>query len=87
MTARGAAASGSAVSKISKVSVSMPAGLVASVRDVAGPGRFSAYVADAVERKLALDRVAAYIADVETQLGRPISDELMAEAEAAWHAE
>lgn len=74
-------------SKISKVSVSMPAGLAASVRDVAGPGRFSAYVADAVERKLALDRLAAYVADVETHLGRPISDELMAEAEAAWHAE
>ena len=71
--------------KISKVSVSMPAGLAASVRDVAGPGRFSAYVSDAVERKLALDRLAAYVADVEAELGRPISDELMAEAEAAWH--
>lgn len=87
MTARGTAAGSGAVSKISKVSVSMPAGLAASVRDVAGPGRFSAYVADAVERKLALDRLAAYVADVETELGRPISDELMAEAEAAWHGE
>lgn len=78
-------ASPARVGKISKVSVSMPAGLVASVRDVAGPGRFSAYVSDAVERKLALDRLAAYVADVEAELGRPISDELMAEAEAAWH--
>lgn len=73
------------VGKISKVSVSMPSGLAASVRDVAGPGRFSAYVSDAVERKLALDRLAAYVADVEAELGRPISDEFMAEAEAAWH--
>lgn len=71
--------------KISKVSVSMPSGLAASVRDVAGPGRFSAYVSEAVERKLALDKLAAYVADVEAVLGRPISDELMAEAEAAWH--
>lgn len=65
----------------------MPVGLAAAVRDVAGPGRFSAYVADAVERKLALDRLSAYVAAVETELGRPISNELMAEAEAAWHAE
>lgn len=72
---------------ISKVSVSMPTGLAASVREVAGPGRFSAYVADAVERSLALDRLAAYVAEVETELGRPISDELMAEADAAWHGD
>ncbi len=83
--ATAARVSATRVGKISKVSVSMPAGLAASVRDVAGPGRFSAYVSDAVERKLALDRLAAYVADVEAELGRPISDDLMAEAEAAWH--
>lgn len=73
--------------KISKVSVSMRSELAQSVRDLAGPGQFSSYVSDAVERKLALDRLAAYVAEVEEDLGRPISDELMAEAAAAWHGE
>jgi hypothetical protein len=73
--------------KISKVSVSMRSELAKSVRDLAGPGQFSSYVSDAVERKLALDRLAAYVAEFEEDLGRPIGDELMAEAEAAWHGE
>jgi hypothetical protein len=70
-----------------KRSVSMPDDLAEQVDQLAGPGRFSAYVARAVERQVALDRLAAYVNDVETELGRPISPELMAEAEVAWHAE
>lgn len=33
------------------------------------------------------ERLAAYVAEVEAKLGRPISDEAMAAAEAAWHDE
>lgn len=72
---------------VSKVSVSLPDSLTRSVRDMVGRGHFSAYVAAAVERQLALDRLAEYVAEVEQNLGRPISDDLMAEAEATWHAE
>jgi len=71
--------------KVSKVSVSLPDTLTRSVRDRVGRGRFSAYVTAAVERQLELDRLAELVDDFEERLGRPISDELMAEAEAAWH--
>lgn len=72
---------------VSKLSVSLPDVLAASVRERVGPGRFSAYVTSAVERQLALDRLAELVAGIEEGLGHPIPAELMAEAEAAWHAE
>lgn len=76
-----------ALRTVSKVSVSLPDALTRSVRDRVGRGRFSAYVTAAVERQLELDRLAELVDGFEERLGRPISDELMAEAEAAWHAE
>lgn len=72
---------------VSKVSVSLPDALMRSVRDRVGPGRFSAYVAAAVERQLELDRLAELVEGFEQRLGRPIREDLMAEAEAAWHGE
>ncbi|MBW3640080.1 MAG: hypothetical protein KY451_09565 [Actinobacteria bacterium] len=77
----------SKVNKLSKVSVSLPDALTRSVRDRMGQGRFSAYVTAAVERQLELDRLAELVDGFEERPGRPISDDLMAEAEAAWHAE
>lgn len=71
---------------VSKVSVSLPDSVTNAVREVAGPGQFSAYVAAALARQIRLDQLAAYVAEVEAELGRPISDALMAEAAAAWHA-
>lgn len=72
---------------VSKVSVSLPDALTRSVRDRVGPGRFSSYVAAAVERQLELDRLAELVDGFEQRLGRPIREDLMAEAEAAWHGE
>lgn len=71
----------------SKVSVSLPDSLTRSIRQLVGPGRFSAYVAAAVERQLELDRLAELVAGIEERRGGPIPEELMAEAEAAWHGE
>jgi len=71
--------------EVAKISISMPAAIAAAVREIAGRGQVSAYVSHAVERQLALDRLSAYVDDVEKRLGRPISDDLMAEAAAAWH--
>lgn len=85
--ARSRAGTVSKVSKVSKVSVSLPDVLTRSVRERVGRGRFSAYVAAAVERQLELDRLAELVDDFEERLGRPINEEKMAEAEAAWHAE
>lgn len=76
-----------ALRKVSKVSVSLPDALTRSVRDRVRRGRFSAYVTAAVERQLELDRLAELVDGFEERLGRPISNELMAEAAAAWHAE
>lgn len=72
---------------VSKVSVSLPDALARSVRDRVGPGRFSSYVAAAVERQLELDRLAELVDGFEQRLGRPIRDDLMTEAEATWHGE
>ena len=87
ITAVPASAGPAAPRRVSKVSVSLPDALTRSVRDRVGRGRFSAYVTVAVERQLELDRLAELVDGFEERLGRPISDDLMAEAEAAWHAE
>lgn len=84
-TAASAARISATAHDIAKMSVSMPATIAKAVRAVAGRGQVSAYVTHALERQLALDRLAAYVDDVERNLGRPISDELMDEAAAAWH--
>lgn len=73
------------VNEVAKVSISMPAAIASAVREIAGRGQVSAYVSHAVERQLALDRLSVYVDDVEERLGRPISEDLMAEAAAAWH--
>lgn len=71
---------------VRKVSVSLPDSVTRPIKEMVGPGQFSAYVAAALQRQIALDLLAAYVADVEEELGRPISDALMVEAETAWHA-
>jgi Arc/MetJ-type ribon-helix-helix transcriptional regulator len=72
---------------MTKVSVSMPEQTAQAAREMAGPGRFSAYVADAVQRRLELDRLADLVAGIEARRGGPIPDEVMAEVDAAWHDE
>lgn len=79
--------SGSSGSSVSKVSVSLPDDLSSAVRDFVGPGKFSAYVARAVERQLRLDKLAELVEDIERQNSRPIPEEFIREAEAAWHGE
>ena len=66
-----------------KVSVSLPEGLAAIVQQRVGRGEFSHYVAEAVARQLELDLLAELAALLDTEHG-PISEELLAEAGAAW---
>ncbi len=66
-----------------KVSVSLPEGLTAAVQQRVGKGEFSHYVAEAVARQLELDLLAELAALLEAEHG-PVSDEFLAEAEAAW---
>jgi hypothetical protein len=72
---------------MTKVSVSMPEQTAQAAREMAGPGRFSAYVADAVQRRLELDRLAELVAGIEERLGGPIPEDVMAQVDAAWHGE
>ncbi len=66
-----------------KVSVSMPDDLTAAVQQRVGKGGFSRYVSEAVAMQLKLDLVGELAALLEAEHG-PVSDELLAEASAAW---
>lgn len=72
---------------MTKVSVSMPADTAQAAREMAGPGRFSAYVSEAVQRQLELDRLAELVAGIEERRGESIPEDVMAQVDAAWHGE
>ncbi|GAA2741334.1 hypothetical protein [Kitasatospora cinereorecta] len=62
-----------------KYSISLPEDLAETVRAHVGPGGFSAYVAEALEQRVAMDKLHEIVADFETD-----NDELTrAEIEAA----
>lgn len=67
------------MSSSKKYSVSLPEDLAESVREHVGPGGFSAYVAEALEQQVAMDKLREIVADFATD-----NDELSrAEVEAA----
>lgn len=66
-----------------KVSVSMPEALTAAVQHRVGRGKFSQYVTEAVARQLELDLLAD-LSDLLTAEHGPVSEEYLAEAQAAW---
>ena len=49
-----------------KYSVSLPEDLAETVRAHVGPGGFSAYVAEALEQRVAMDRLREIVKDFET---------------------
>ncbi|MFE7107719.1 hypothetical protein ACFU98_34360 [Streptomyces sp. NPDC057575] len=49
-----------------KYSISLPEDLAESVRAQVGPGGFSAYVAGALEQRVAMDKLREIVADFET---------------------
>jgi Arc/MetJ-type ribon-helix-helix transcriptional regulator len=49
-----------------KYSISLPEDLAESVRAHVGAGGFSAYVAEALEQRVAMDRLREIVADFET---------------------
>ncbi|MGI5197127.1 hypothetical protein ACQEVY_26450 [Streptomyces sp. CA-288835] len=62
-----------------KYSISLPEDLAETVRTHVGPGGFSAYVAEALEQRVAMDKLREIVADFETD-NDPLS---RAEIEAA----
>ncbi|GGO98712.1 hypothetical protein [Wenjunlia tyrosinilytica] len=57
-----------------KYSISLPEDLAETVRTHVGPGGFSAYVAEALEQRVAMDRLREIVADFETH-NDPLSRE------------
>ncbi|KND30812.1 hypothetical protein [Streptomyces acidiscabies] len=49
-----------------KYSISLPEDLAETVRHHVGPGGFSAYVAEALEQRVAMDKLREIVADFET---------------------
>ncbi|MDT0319625.1 hypothetical protein [Streptomyces millisiae] len=49
-----------------KYSISLPENLAEAVRAHVGPGSFSAYVAEALEQRVAMDKLGEIVADFET---------------------
>ncbi|WP_033321707.1 hypothetical protein [Streptomyces yerevanensis] len=49
-----------------KYSISLPEDLAETVRTHVGPGGFSAYVAEALEQRVAMDKLREIVADFET---------------------
>jgi Arc/MetJ-type ribon-helix-helix transcriptional regulator len=62
-----------------KYSVSLPEELAEAVRSHVGAGGFSAYVAEALEHRVAVDKLGELVADFETR-NDPLAD---ADVEAA----
>jgi hypothetical protein len=56
----------SGMSGSKKYSISLPEDLAETVRHHVGPGGFSAYVAEALEQRVAMDRLRELVADFET---------------------
>lgn len=54
------------MSGIRKYSISLPEDLAEAVRAHVGPGGFSAYVAEALEQRGAMDKLREIVADFET---------------------
>ncbi|MFJ1757480.1 hypothetical protein [Kitasatospora sp. NPDC088134] len=65
-----------------KYSVSLPEDLAETVRSQVGPGGFSAYVAEALEHRVAMDRLRETVAGFEADNG-PLTREEVDAARAA----
>lgn len=64
-----------------KYTVTLPEELAEEIRDKVGPGGFSAYVTQAVERRREQDRLGELVSRLEDEHG-PVSDPELAAAEA-----
>ena len=69
--------------RVQKVSVSMPEDLATAIRERIGPGGFSRYVTEAVERRFRHDRLGDLLDELDTEFG-PVSPEILQWAERQW---
>jgi hypothetical protein len=69
--------------RVQKVSVSMPEDLATAIRERIGPGGFSRYVTEAVERRFRHDRLGDLLDELDAEFG-PVSPEILRWAERQW---
>jgi hypothetical protein len=69
--------------RVQKVSVSMPEDLATAIRERTGPGGFSRYVTEAVERRFRHDRLGDLLDELDTEFG-PVPPEILQWAERQW---
>jgi hypothetical protein len=69
--------------RVQKVSVSMPEDLTTAIRERIGPGGFSRYVTEAVERRFRHDRLGDLLDELDTEFG-PVPSEILQWAEQQW---
>ena len=69
--------------RVQKVSVSMPEDLAAAIRERIGPGGFSRYVTEAVERRFRHDRLGDLLDELDAEFG-PVPAEILQWAERQW---
>jgi hypothetical protein len=69
--------------RVQKVSVSMPEDLATAIRERIGPGGFSRYVTEAVERRFRHDRLGDLLDELDNEFG-PVSPEILQWAERQW---
>ena len=69
--------------RVQKVSVSMPEDLAAAIRERTGPGGFSRYVTEAVERRFRHDRLGDLLDELDSEFG-PVPPEILQWAEQQW---
>jgi hypothetical protein len=72
-----------ALSRVRKVSVSMPEELADAVRARTGAGGFSRYVTEAVSREIQHDLLGDLLDEFEAEYG-PIPEELIEQARREW---
>jgi Arc/MetJ family transcription regulator len=66
-----------------KVSLTLDADILAEARDQVGRRGLSSYVNDALRRKLQHDRIGAFLADAQAEVG-PIPPVLLEEVRGEW---
>jgi hypothetical protein len=69
--------------RVQKVSVSMPEDLATTIRERTGPGGFSRYVTESVERRLRHDLLGDLLNELDAEYG-PVSPEVLEWAERQW---
>jgi hypothetical protein len=69
--------------RVQKVSVSMPEDLATAIRERTGPGGFSRYVTEAVERRFSRDRLGDLLNELDAEFG-PVSPEILEWAQRQW---